>query len=345
MKQEKIILLTNLLFISLILNMSSSFKTVAYETELDFGGAIIAFDMFHGGYHASESNLAPIISNLTYYDNHVYLISESWDLTVETDILFLTQPDDFFTLEEKQSISNWFSLGDKLIIGCGDSDYGGYFSSDPIDELLDFLGAHIRIDATSMEDPEYNDGSSYRVAATEYGNSTTAIEISSGCAAGISMHGPCAILGYYESQYIDLREVNLLNVEILLSYSNFSRSYDSDISNSAKDLYANEESYIPAVVYERIENSPNRDSHLVLAGEAIWTYYKNMYDQFTENGVYNGGIHYGQLFVNNLLNYFMSKQITVIDPYSNIVSMGFVEVMISLLSLGITIIFCFKRKR
>ncbi len=325
--------------------MSSNFKTVAYETELDFGGAIVAFDISHGGYHITEQDLAPIIANLTYYRNNVYFINETWSLTDETDILFLTHPNDFFTLEEKQSVKDWFSLGDKLIFGCGDSDHGGYFSSDPIDDVLEFIDAQIMIDGTSIEDPVFNDGSAYRVAATEYGNSVTAINVSSGCEAGIMLHGPCAILGYNGSNYVDLRKEILPNVEILLSYSNFSISKDTNYSYLEKDLYDGEESYLPAVVYERIENGLNNDSHLVLAGEAIWTHYKNMYDQLTERGTYNGGIHYGQLFVNNILNYFIDTQVEVIIIGTTAVSMGLVEVMISVLCLGVTIIFYFRRKR
>jgi len=343
MKIKKLMLLTNLLLI-LIFSMCSNLKTVAYETELDFEGAIIAFDISHGGYHTSERDLSPIIANLTYYKNNVYLINESWSLSNETDILFLTQPDNFFTLEEKQSVKDWFSLGDKLIFGCGDSDYGGYFSSGPINEVLEFIDAQIMIDATSIEDPVFNDGSSYRAVATEYGNNATAINVSSGCEAGIVLHGPCAILGYNGSNYIDLRKEILPNVELLLSYSNFSTSIDSDVSETEKDLYAGETSYLPAVVYERIENGLNNDSHIVLAGEAIWTHYKNMYDQITENGAYNGGIHYGQLFVNNILNYFIDTQITVTTVGITAASVSFVEIMVSLLSLGVTIIFCFKRK-
>jgi hypothetical protein len=92
-----------------------------------------------------------------------------------------------------------------------------------------------------------------------------------------------------------------------MRYSQNATSQDDDISSSALDLYAysNETGNYPAVVYEHFSSI---NSHLILSGEAIYSDYKYMYDQRTENGVFGGGYHQGQVLVNNILNYFLEDR-------------------------------------
>lgn len=348
MKRNTLFLLSSLVLICLLLNTTNCQISLAYDTELDFSGNIIAFDISHGGYHAED--VTNLMGNLTATGNTVFFINETWILPDNVSALFLTQPDDVFSLDEKQDIKNWFDLGDKLIFGCGDSDYGGYYNSVPIDEVMLFLDAQIMIDDTSIEDPVMNDGSAYRAAATEYGTSMTAIAASENCSAGIIVHGPCSILGYNGTNYIDLRSESLTNVEVLVSYSVNSTSIDSDVSEGEKDLYAGEVGYMPAVVYEKIDVGSGNYSHIVLAGEAIYSNYKFMYDQVTENGAYNGGTHYGQMFVNNILNYFLDTIVapppeTTPTPSETLVGVEFLAVVVSLLSIGVFTVYIFRKKR
>ncbi len=79
--------------------------------------------------------------------------------------------------------------------------------------------------------------------------------MSEGCLAGIILHGPCSILGYNGTDYIDLRLESLSNVDILLSYGANCTSIDSDCSFTDLDLYAGEKGYLPAVVYEKLPGS------------------------------------------------------------------------------------------
>jgi len=301
---------TLILIVGMIAGMTS--PTLAYETSITASGLTVAFDISHGGFHTSVDDLSPIMNNLTEAGNTVLLINETWELPDEVDILFLTQSDDMFSICERCDIIRWLELGNKLIVASGDSDYGGYFDVTPINEVLLSIGAMLRLDGSSIEDPEFNDGSAYRVAATEVGypnnpeyNMPLIANLTEGVEAGIILHGPCGVAGfnYAADSYIDLRvNENVIHNKIspIMMYGRNATGMDSDVSEEAWDIYDGVVGYIPAVVYELLEN----DNHLIVAGEAFYTHYKNMYDQFTERGAYNDGVHYGQMLTNNIINWF-----------------------------------------
>ncbi|MHA1115794.1 MAG: hypothetical protein ACTSRR_13255 [Candidatus Heimdallarchaeaceae archaeon] len=281
-------------------------STFAYSTSIKVKDKIIMIDVSHGAYHTEVENFK---GNLTEATNVTVVTLESDFLTnfdADADALFMSGPDEMYTGAETEKIKEWFSQGGKFLFIGGDSDYGGYFSPAAINSLLRNLGASIRLDSTSISDETNNDGASYRVAATQPGTGDVAKKVTKGMKAGFILHGPCSIVGYNTSaavpEYLDLRNVTLPSVEILYKYSADAVSGDSDVSGLPTDLYAESDitGNYPAVVLETIGNS-----YLVLAGEAIFTDYKSMYDQFTETGEYNGGVTYGQMFVNNLVNYFL----------------------------------------
>ncbi len=285
--------------------------TNAYTTTLDFTGVTIAFDISHGGYHITEADLAPIIGNLTAAGNTVIYINETWGIPDDVAVLFLTQPDDNYTTAEIADIKTWFELGDKLLWGSGDSDYMGFFNPYAINQVLDALGGIIRLDGTSIEDSVYHDGSAYRTAPNQFGYGDplyddVALAVTEGMEAGIIAHGPCSIIAYNGYDYRDLRygqSVFPLVVNVIMTYSVNATSADTDTSEGDLDVYAGlTGGLFPAVVHE---NFTDIGSNLILSGEAIYTNYKFMYGQNTENGVYNGGTHYGQMLVNNILNYFV----------------------------------------
>ncbi|MHA2255096.1 MAG: hypothetical protein ACXAAM_03400, partial [Candidatus Heimdallarchaeaceae archaeon] len=139
----------------------------------------------------------------------------------------------------------------------------------------------------------------------------------------VLMHAPCSIIGYNDSTVLDLRNNSLEGVEVLLSYSVNATAVDFDDSMTEYDLYSKdnitalENGNYPAVVCDTFRIGENV-SYIILAGEVIFSDHKFMYDQYTEAGVYNGGIHYGQMFVNNLINYFLANStgIPIIKEFS-----------------------------
>jgi hypothetical protein len=310
-----------ILIVGMITGMTT---TNAYTTTLDFTGVTIAFDVSHGGYHTTEADLAPIIGNLTAAGNTVIYINETWGIPDDVAVLFLTQPDDNYTTAERADIKTWFELGDKLLWVAGDSDFGGYYNPWAINQVLRTLGAIVTMAGVSIEDSVYHDGSAYRTAPNQVGYGDPlydelAVELTTGMTAGIIAHGPTAIMAYNGFDYRDLRygkSVFPQKVHVIMTYSVNATAADSDTSDGVLDLYADSEitgGLFPAVVYE---NMTEVGSHIIATSEAIYTNYKFMYGQNTENGVYNGGTHYGQMLVNNILNYFVVEPVETTNAFA-----------------------------
>jgi hypothetical protein len=300
-----------ILIVGMIAGMT---QTQAIVSEIEFEGVKIAFDLYHGGYHAND--IDNIVANLSVA-NTVVFINETWELPTDLDVLFLTEADsgENWTTTEIADIADWMALGNKLLWAAGDSDYAGLFDPTKINDVLDELGAIVRLDGSSIEDPDFNDGSAYRVAAPYFGvgdvlyDTAPVLNASEGCTAGAIFHGPCAIIAYDGYYYKDLRYGQSIfpeRVWTLMRYSENSTALDSDVSDDWEglDLYSNSTvtGDYPALVYEHLIDM---DSHIVLGGEAIYSDYKYMYDQKTENGAYNGGVQFGQVVVNNILNWLL----------------------------------------
>ena len=322
----------------MIAGMTQTQAWILYENPLQFGGNKIAFDISHGGYHTTEADLAPLIGNLTAAGNEVIYINDTWGIPDDVDAIFFTQPDDNYTVAELADIVAWFEAGDKLMWVSGDSDYGGFFNPWAGNGILDAIGSIARLDGTSISDSTYNDGASYRAAATEIGYGDPLYDVVAEeiftdpdtglmIPAGMIFHGPCAVIAYDGTYYKDLRygkSVFPERVNVLMTYSADAISSDSDTSNGwgmnmtagdiSIDWYANvtgaagadnfptANGLYPALVHEVFAE---HTSDLIVSGEAIYTYYKYMYNQITENGVYNDGLHYGQWIINSILNYLL----------------------------------------
>ena len=316
----------------LIVGMIAGMTTPnAIATEIEFSGLKIAFDISHkDSYYAS--NYVPLIANLTGAGNEVIFINDTWGIPDDVDALFLTQPNDDYTEFELNDFYCWFKQGGKLLWVAGDSDFASYNIHSP-NGVLEKLGAFSRIASISIEDPEYNDGSAYRTAATEIGYGDVlydelAIALTTGMTAGCIFHGPTAIMAFDGTYYKDLRygeSVFPQRINVIMTYGRNATALDSDVSDgwgadnyaeeTSLDLYANVTGvageggvdpvgFFPAIVHE---NMTKFDGDIIVSGEAIYSYYKNMYDQNTENGAYNGGVHFGQVLVNNILNYFLES--------------------------------------
>ncbi len=295
-----------LLIITVLATVSTS--SMAYDAPIKVKNKTIMIDLSHGAYHTEVTNFK---GNLTAASNTVAMLEGDnylKNFTSSADALFMSGPKYAYNTTETEAIRSWFDQGNKFLFIGGDSDYGGYYSPVAVNNLLRTLGAHIRLDSTSISDPQNNDGAAYRVAATQLGNGTIGSKVTEGMKAGFILHGPCSILGVNTSDplvpYLDLRTTKLPNVEILASYSAVSVAEDSDGSELPTDLYSTikTQGNYPAVVVETIGNS-----YIVLAGEAMFTDYKSMYNQITETGTYNNGTTYGMMFVNNMINYFLGE--------------------------------------
>ncbi len=321
--------------------------THAVVTEIEFSGVVIAFDIYHGGYHANDVD--NLFANLTAAGNTVTYINQTWGLPADLDVLFLTEADSGanWTDAEVADIAAWMALGSKLLWVAGDSDYAGIFDPVPINNVLNATGAIVRLDGSSISDPVFNDGASYRVAAPYFGygdplyDTYPVLNASQDCTAGAIFHGPGAIIAWNGYEYRDLRygkSVFPERVWVLMRYSENATADDADTSDDylGLDLYSNSttEGNYPALVYEHLINI---DSHIIAGGEAIYSDYKYMYNQETEVGIYNNGTTFGQVIVNNILNWLLPLPEVVPDDTSASIA------LIPLAFIGV--IYAISRKR
>lgn len=316
MKGKKTLLISCFIVILLSSNSISNVSFAYVESNIEFGGNIIAFDQYHGGYHSTD--IDDIVSNLTFAGNQVLLINDVWDLPDETDSLILTCADvgEPWLTSQIDDIVNWLDLGNKLLWVSGDSDYGGFFNPNPINNVLNASGALVRLDGTSISDTVSNDGAEYRIAAKDFGvgdpfyDTEIVNNLTKDMSAGAIFHGPCSILAYDGYQYRSLRYGDSIfpdRIWTILRFSENATSADTDISDNELDLYANiaETGNYPALVYEYLTE---KNSHVIISGEAIYSDYQRMYSQKTASGVYNGGHHFGQVLVNNIFNNFLEDK-------------------------------------
>ncbi len=230
-----------IIFLALLTGFANNitFTANAYDAPITVSGAWVAIDIYHGGYHTSAEELAPFIGNLTAAGNHVALLNETWYLTDNVSALFLPASDTNFTEAEMQTVKNWLKTGDKLLVVAGDSDYGGYYTPTSINMLLDYLGTKTRLDRTSISDPVYKDGASYRVGVKDFGTGPVATALTKNMEGGFILHGPCSIVVYDGTYYKDMRYSSFNDIETIVYYSENATASHGDVSDTPLDLYAN----------------------------------------------------------------------------------------------------------
>jgi hypothetical protein len=242
----------------------------------------------------------------------VYTIEESFHIPEYTNILLIPAAEVSYSTEELTLISEWyFNGGPRLIWVAGNSDYEGSFTPDASNDLLASLDSKLRVSADAVEDENYNDGASYRVAVPK---PVFSDELSSIFTEGVEsaiFHGPASVLGYDEDKIVDLRE-KLDNVEVIMKASNKAYALDQDSSNSDYDLYSDaiKDGKYPMIA---IENKFD-DKYVIASGEVIFSDYQNMYDLMTAQGflgnpdAWNDGMHDGKILIDNIFGWFGSLE-------------------------------------
>ena len=148
-------------------------------------GIVIAVDMSHGqnpGGLVELMHLIPEadwvvivkteddIANLpTWVQNNAYEI-RAGGITTDNlnyvDMLIIGQPTELLTPDEVNAITSWFNQYGLAIWVAADSDYpaqGSEIAQQAANQVLEALGAHIRVDYVSVEDSQSYAGKTYRV--------------------------------------------------------------------------------------------------------------------------------------------------------------------------------------
>jgi hypothetical protein len=225
--------------------------------------------------------------------------------TDNPDALIMPRTHNILNAANLTAIATWFAMGEKLLWIGGESDFAGYYwANNTHNPLLSEIGSQLRLFSGSIEDPQSNDQSAYRVAVNETGVSSPMTDYVTADFGKVIMHGPTAIL-YEESGsglYKDLRNAtlgtgDLTNVNILLNTSAAAIALDSDLSfrTNGSDFY----SYSSVTGnYPMLATDMVGTSMAVLSGESITTDYKFMNGDTTENDrdQHNGSVIIARVF-------------------------------------------------
>ena len=271
-------------------NLDSSITIKIYD---NLDGKKIIIDSFHGAYYTTEFDF--ITANMTSYGASVKVMNESYVFDQTVDIMMYSTLNGTLSIEHKDALKGWFGGGNRTLWIAGDSDYAGLFIQTEANSILDFLGAHLRFDAGSVEDTESNSGAVYRVIANETGEGPISSIVTEGVEK-VLFHGPTALLGYNDG-LVDLRTTILNNVEVLMYSSAAATVRDGDLSDNEFDFYVKSSmngSY-PMLAIEKIG-----DSYLIVSGDTTFSDYKNSYGIVDYN---DGSPTQGSILVDQLLNF------------------------------------------
>lgn len=156
-----------------------------------------------------------------------------------------------FTQDEVSAIATWFNLGEKGLWVGGDSDYGGYtYINDNMNDVLAAVSSGMRIEPTSVEDPESNCASAYRVAGSVVNTEDSEVaDIVSGVSLAL-FHGP-SILYAIEDSTVSKLDSSVENVFWVMQTSGAGVVVDHDL-------------------IEPFAHENGEEGHLVLMGAEIY---------------------------------------------------------------------------
>ncbi|MHA1868539.1 MAG: hypothetical protein ACTSVB_06380 [Candidatus Heimdallarchaeaceae archaeon] len=305
------------IFLLFLITEQISFVFLVNASEIKLSKKKIAIDIGHSPVHITydlfetdyleSGNVVDEIENYTHIDDY--------------DILLIPASKINYTSDEMTIIKTWFANADKLLWIAGDSDYAGQFiSHKSINPLLEFLDSKLRLDSGAVSDLYSNDGTGYRVIATNPGTGTIGSVVNEGVER-LLLHGPTAVYGMENGDFVDLRTETIEGIEVIFSYNDSAEMLDQDYSNTESDFYTSldEKGNYPAVVYEDFGVS-----HLIVSGEVLFSSYKSMYG---EEGEHGSAIQ-GKLFVNNLLNYFYKSKGLPFNFPIFVVSLSLISVVV-----------------
>ncbi len=156
----------------------------------------IAVDLSHG---ESEKYLNFIQGNITSV-KWVNITNGpiTYDMLKDVDVFIIGQPTVAFSPDEMAAIQKWLQDGKKILWVAADSDYGnGYKTQQYVNDLLEYLGAKLRVEYASFYDDIHNAGAFYRVLCQVKPDNVPELKtsiISEGISKPILGHGPAPLI-------------------------------------------------------------------------------------------------------------------------------------------------------
>ncbi|MFX1576204.1 MAG: hypothetical protein ACFFCF_03420 [Promethearchaeota archaeon] len=178
----------------------------------------------------------------------------------------------------RTAIKTWFDTGSKFLWLSGDSDYAGdVWHNQNITAILQNIGSRLRLEMNSIEDPQSNCASAYRVAANETVSNTVADVINTGITDPILFHGPSCVYALDPSD----TPVALENVTVPGVYPIIRTSLAGLIieANPLVTSVVHKEGYTGSWVMMAAEQwaGPAGDNKIILSGASPYGDYQPMY--------------------------------------------------------------------
>ncbi len=178
----------------------------------------------------------------------------------------------------RTAIKNWFDIGGKFLWLSGDSDYAGdVWHNQNVTAILSNIGSRLRLEMNSIEDPQSNCASAYRVAANETESNAVADIINTGITDPILFHGPSCVYALDPSNTpVALENVTVPGVYPIISTSEAGLIIEA---NPLVTSVVHKEGYTGSWVMMAAEQwaGPYGNNTIILSGASPYGDYQPMY--------------------------------------------------------------------
>ncbi len=287
----------------------------------------IVIDGSHGEISSkSETLTAQLVANLTAKGYEVVVAKGGINSTVlenATALLVGAVYGANFTDAEILAIKNWYNTGNKFIWVNGDSDYSGNYIVQNSNKILEEIGAHLRVEPTSVEDPESNCGAGYRVVANVTNSDPTVAPIVENVTK-VLFHGPSILYGVKDNgDPVALENTTLPNVYWIMKTSPAGIIVDHDLVPPVAHTANQEGSFVIFAV--ELAAGPSANNVVMVSGAAGYGDYEPMYSD-----LYHDVPLTGSSLVKQAIDYGLTKckPAMGIDPMIIMAAVGAVVVVV-----------------
>ena len=212
-----------------------------------------------------------------------------------------------YSQQEIDAIHDWLSQGGKSIWVTGDSDYGDdWLRQIQANNLLQSLGASLRIESCSVEDTIVNYGAGYRVRGiTEYSDEITSTITEN--VDSLLFHSPGAITAYTD-QYWELENEKPDDIYTIITTS--SNGVIFDHNDPVPEIHSVEA--IDAYVLMAVELMENQ-TQIYVSSESPYNHFKGFYKPELRDEIFSDDQE-GALFVSQVLETALNRYLFEPQP-------------------------------
>ena len=324
---EKRKLITSAFIAVMIISFAAPFVFTTNVQAATTSHIKIVIDASHGEISSkSEALTNQLIGNLTAKGYEVVVAKGGINSTVLTNATALLVGAVYganFTDAEILAIKNWYNEGNKFIWVNGDSDYSGNYIVQNSNKILEQIGAHLRVEPTSVEDPESNCGAGYRVVANVT-NTDPAVASIVHNVTKVLFHGPSILYGINSAgEPVALENTTIPNVYWIMKTSPAGIIVDHDLVPPVAHSVDQEGSFVIFAV--ELAAGPSANNVVMVSGAAGYGDYEPMF-----SNLYHDVALTGNYLVKQAIDYGITKcqPAMGIDPMIIYAAIGAVVVVV-----------------